>query len=111
MPRRFATAVWVSPAAMRQCRTFFANCDTPLLLLVLEVWRGFSAISHSAYPIMDCRDDDRRFICKQQFSEHRHVLAQQAPGGPIVGLAPDGRKQPFVGDRSTQVVEETGQQC
>ena len=50
MPRRFATAVWVSPAAMRQCRTFFANCDTPLLLLVLEVWRGFSAISHSAHP-------------------------------------------------------------
>ena len=35
---------------MRQCRTFFAKRDTPLLLLVLEVWRGFSAISHSAYP-------------------------------------------------------------
>jgi hypothetical protein len=43
MPDRFATAVWVNPAAMRQCRTFFA------LLLVLEVWRGFSAISQSAY--------------------------------------------------------------
>jgi hypothetical protein len=77
MPHRFATAVWVSPAAMRQCRTFFANCDTPLLLLVLEVWRSFSAISHSAYPTsLDCRDDDRRFICKQQFPEHRHELAQ-----------------------------------
>jgi hypothetical protein len=47
MPDRFATAVWVNPAAMRQCRTFFAKCDTPLLLLVLEVWRGFSAISQS----------------------------------------------------------------
>ena len=50
MPDRFATAVWVNPAAMRQCRTFFAKCDTPLLLLVLEVWRGSSAISQSAYP-------------------------------------------------------------
>ena len=50
MPDRFATAVWLNPAAMRQCRTFFAKCDTPLLLLVLEVWRGFSAISQSAYP-------------------------------------------------------------
>ena len=49
MPDRFATAVWVNPAAMRQCRTFFAKCE-PLLLLVLEVWRGFSAISQSAYP-------------------------------------------------------------
>ena len=37
MPDRFATAVWVNPAAMRQCRTFFAKCDTPLLLLILEV--------------------------------------------------------------------------
>ena len=50
MPDRFATAVWVNPAAMRQCRTFFAKCDTPSLLLFLEVWRGFSAISQSAYP-------------------------------------------------------------
>ena len=50
MPDRFATAVWVNPAAMRQCRTFFAKCDMPLLLLVLEVWRGSSAISQSAYP-------------------------------------------------------------
>jgi hypothetical protein len=50
MPDRFATAVWDNPAAMRQCRAFFAKCDTPLLLLVLEVWRGFSAISQSAYP-------------------------------------------------------------
>ena len=50
MPDRFATAVWVNPAAMRQCRTFFAKRDTPLLLLFLEVWRGFSAISQSAYP-------------------------------------------------------------
>ena len=50
MPDRFATAVWLNPAAMRQCRTFFAKCDTPLLLVVLEVWRGFSAISQSAYP-------------------------------------------------------------
>ena len=25
MPDRFATAVWVNPAAMRQCRTVFAN--------------------------------------------------------------------------------------
>jgi hypothetical protein len=50
MPDRFATAVWVNPAVMRQCRTFFAKCDTPLLLLVLEVWRGSSAISQSAYP-------------------------------------------------------------
>ena len=50
MPDRFATAVWVNPAAMRQCRTFFAKCETPLLLVVLEVWRGFSAISQSAYP-------------------------------------------------------------
>jgi len=33
MPDRFATAVWLNPAAMRQCRTFFAKCDTPLLLL------------------------------------------------------------------------------
>jgi len=32
MPDRFATAVWVNPAAMRQCRTFFAKCE-PLLLL------------------------------------------------------------------------------
>jgi hypothetical protein len=50
MPDRFATAVWVNPAAMRQCRTVFAKRDTPLLLLFLEVWRGFSAISQSAYP-------------------------------------------------------------
>jgi len=49
MPDRFATAVWVNPAAMRQCSTFFAKCDTSLL--VLEVRRGFSAISQSAYPI------------------------------------------------------------
>ena len=49
-PDRFATAVWVNPAAMRHCRTFFPNRDTPLLLLVLDVWRGFSAISQSAYP-------------------------------------------------------------
>ena len=27
---------------MRQCRTAFAKRDTPLLLLFLEVWRGFS---------------------------------------------------------------------
>ena len=45
MPDRFATAVCVNPAARRQCRTFFANCDAPLFLLVLEGWRGFSAIS------------------------------------------------------------------
>ena len=51
MPDRFATAVWVNPAAMRQCRTFFAKCDTPLPLLVLEVWRALFAISQSAYPI------------------------------------------------------------
>ena len=50
MPDRFATAVWLNPAAMRQCRTFFPKRDTPLFLLVLEVWRGFSAISQSAYP-------------------------------------------------------------
>ena len=50
MPDRFATAVWVNPAAMRHCRTFFPKRDTPLLLLFLEVWRGFSAISQSAYP-------------------------------------------------------------
>jgi len=50
MPDRFATAVWVNPAAIRQCRMFFAECETPLLLPVLEVWRGFSAISQSAYP-------------------------------------------------------------
>ena len=47
MPDRFATSVWVNPAAMRQCRTVFAKRDTPLF----EVWRGFSAISQSAYPI------------------------------------------------------------
>ena len=50
MPDRFATAVWVNPAAMRQCRTVFPKRDTPLLLLFREVWRGFSAISQSAYP-------------------------------------------------------------
>jgi hypothetical protein len=49
MPDRFATAVWVNPAAIRQSLTFFAKCNTSLFLLGLEVWRGFSAISHSAY--------------------------------------------------------------
>ena len=50
MPDRFATAVCVNPAARRQCRTFSAKYDAPLFLLVLEGWRGFSVISHSAYP-------------------------------------------------------------
>jgi hypothetical protein len=76
MPDRFATAVWVNPAAMRQCRTFFAKCDTLLLFLVLEVRRGFSAISQSAYPTScTVRDDNGRFICKQHFPEHQHILA------------------------------------
>ena len=38
------------PGRDAQCRTFFPKRDTPLLLLSLEVWRGFSAISHSAHP-------------------------------------------------------------
>ena len=50
MPDSFATAVWVNPAAIRHCRTLFPKRDTPLPLLALEVWRGFSAISQSAYP-------------------------------------------------------------
>ena len=73
MPDRFATAVWVNPAAMRQCRTDFAKRDTPLFV----VWRGFSAIFAKRVPdIMDCRDDNGRLICKQQFPEHRHILSQ-----------------------------------
>jgi hypothetical protein len=41
MPDRFATAVWVNPAAIRHCRTFFPKRDTPLLLLVLEYGADF----------------------------------------------------------------------
>jgi hypothetical protein len=77
MPDRFATAVWDNPAAMRQCRTFFAKCDTPLLLLVLEVWREFSAISQSAYPTSWAVAMTKgAFICKQHYPEHQHILAQ-----------------------------------
>ena len=77
MPDRFAAEVWVNPAAMRHCRTFFPKRDTPLLLLVLEVWRGFSAYLAKRVPdIMDCRDDKGRFVCKQYFPEHQHILAQ-----------------------------------
>ena len=61
--------------------------------------------------LVHCRDDKERFICKQQFPEHERILAQQVSGGPIVRRAPDDRKQPFMVDRSTQVVEETSQQC
>src|SRR6476620_4556364 len=97
---------------MRHCRTFFAKRAAPLLLPVLEVWRGFLAISQSAYPnVMDCRDDKGRLICKQYFPEYQHILAQYVPAVPIVRLAPDHWKRPLIGDRSTQVVEETGQQC
>src|ERR1700730_17112671 len=112
MPRRFATAVWVSPAAMRQCRTFFANCDTPLLLLVLEVWRSFSAISHSAYPTSwtVAMTTGALFASSNSLSIDMY-WRNRCRVDQLSDLAPDGRKQPFVGDRSTRVVEETGQQC
>ena len=111
MPDRFATAVCVNPAARRQCRTFFAKCDAPLFLLVLEGWRGFSVISHSVPDIMNCRDDQGRFVCKQYFPEHQHILTQQVPVVRTVSLARDDCKQPLIGDRSTQIVQENGQQC
>ena len=73
--------------------------------------RIFGDFAKRVPDIMDCRDDKGRFICKQHYPEHQHILAQQVPIVPIVRLAPDDCKQPLIGDRSTQVVEETGQQC
>ena len=65
MPDRFATAVWLNPAAMRQCRTFFAKCDTPLPSSRSMV-RIFGDFAKRVPDIMDCRDDNGRFIYKQQ---------------------------------------------
>jgi len=61
--------------------------------------------------IMNCRDDQGRFVCKQYFPEHQHILTQQVPVVRTVSLARDDCKQPLIGDRSTQIVQENGQQC
>jgi hypothetical protein len=41
MPDRFATAVWVNPAAIRHCRTFFPKRDTSLFLLASKYGADF----------------------------------------------------------------------
>ena len=82
MPDRFAAAVWVNPAAMRQCRTFFAKCDTPLLLLVLEVWRGFSAISQSAYPTSLTVAMTKGALSKRRRGHRAHYAMWLVQGGP-----------------------------
>ena len=66
MPDRFATAVWVNPAAMRQCRTVFAKRDTPASPIPRSMARIFCDLAKRVPDIMDCRDDNGRFIYKQQ---------------------------------------------
>jgi hypothetical protein len=38
--------------------------------------RIFGDFAKRVPDIMDCRDDNGRFICKQHFPEHQHILAQ-----------------------------------
>ena len=76
MPDRFATAVWVNPAAMRQYRTFFAKCDAVASPSSRSMARIFGDFTKRVPDIIDCRDDKGRFICKQHYPEHQHILAQ-----------------------------------
>ena len=77
MPDCFATAVWVNPAAMRQCRTFFRQTRHAVASPgPRSMARIFCDFAKRVPDIMDCRDDKGRFICKQYFPEHQHILAQ-----------------------------------
>ena len=71
MPDCFATAVWVNPAAMRQCRTDLAKRDSRCS----KCGAIFCDFAKRVPDIMDCRDDNGCFICKQQFPEHRQYCA------------------------------------
>ena len=73
--------------------------------------RIFGDFAQRVPDIMNCRDDQGRFVCKQYFPEHQHILTQQVPVVRTVSLARDDCKQPLIGDRSTQIVQENGQQC
>ena len=85
---------------MRQCRTDFAKRDTPLF----EVWRGFSAISQSAYPTSwtVAMTTGALFASSNSLSIdiywHNRCRVDK-----IVRLAPDDCKKPLMGDRSTQL--------
>jgi hypothetical protein len=38
--------------------------------------RIFGDFAKRVPDIIDCRDDKGRFICKQHYPEHQHILAQ-----------------------------------
>ena len=88
MPDRFATAVCVNPAARRQCRTFFAKSRRAIVSASpRRMARIFGDFAQRVPDIMNCRDNQGRFVCKQYFPEHQHILTQQVSVVRTVSLA------------------------
>jgi hypothetical protein len=76
MPDRFAMAVWVTRPRCATVARCSLNATRRAPPSPRSMARIFCDLAKRVPDIIDCRNDKGRFVCKQYFPEHQHILAQ-----------------------------------